>query len=199
MAGSWSLDSAEELNERNPRRFFIPPTEQRRRLKVGDRVKLVFSVNPRRPVAIGSERMWVEIRATHSGGYVGCLLDTPLVISELRQGDAVEFGPEHVASIEMDEDVVGFDPVAEAEVDPEILEENREPILMYKDGPGSDTRGRWHVLLSRPQEAATEPSRKTYMSLGYLVDLFPKTATAFRDGTPGWWQLRTDGSGYEHV
>ncbi len=75
--------------------FKIPLRSQRENLRVGNLVKLVF-IDPTRGMPNG-ERMWVEVVAVEVGRYRGELRNVPVLIEDLREGDLVEFGPEHVA------------------------------------------------------------------------------------------------------
>ncbi len=60
----------------------------------GDLAKLIF-VSPE-----GGERMWVRVDTAEAGRYRGTLDNRPVATAGLSIGDAVEFGPEHVADVE---------------------------------------------------------------------------------------------------
>ena len=89
------LVDAEERHRENPRTFSIPRSDVRAALAVGDRVKLLFGVGG----GSSTERMWVEVTEVVGARYVGRLDNEPVAIVDLRAGDLVEFGPEHVAAI----------------------------------------------------------------------------------------------------
>src|SRR3990170_3905324 len=105
MTPSYTLADVDLRHERDPEHFQVLPLEARRRLRKGMRVKLVFE--PVLPSEDGpsGERMWVEIDEVSGDGedrrYRGTLLNTPVVFHrELRHGDRISFGPEHVADVD---------------------------------------------------------------------------------------------------
>ncbi len=97
----WELDSAEARHAASPATFEIPSREERDSLLPGRRVKLLFLfMNEKNGHPIVScERMWVKITARTANGYAGRLDSTPVTSSVLKRGAAVDFGPEHIASI----------------------------------------------------------------------------------------------------
>lgn len=95
---NYVLSSAEQSNRDHPATFAIPSRARRVALKVGEHAKLVFLTGT--TDGPSAERMWVEVTKRERGGYVGKLANKPFVIGELRLGDEVRFGPEHVAATE---------------------------------------------------------------------------------------------------
>ncbi len=95
MTVKYWLVSAEDRKRQFPRTFVIPERARRESLRIGDQAKLLFEEQGSRGRV---ERMWVEIqRRAPEGRYVGKLLNRPLFMVSIAYGDAVEFGPEHVA------------------------------------------------------------------------------------------------------
>jgi hypothetical protein len=85
------LASAEARHAVDPKTFKIPSRSEREDLWPGDLVKLFF-------VEIGA-RLWVSVvRLADDGTYRGrIVMETN--DEQVREGDEVEFGPEHVADI----------------------------------------------------------------------------------------------------
>jgi len=104
-ADGWMLVSAEQRHAAHPETFEIPSKADRETLVPGAAAKLLFHIETReanRAVDRGVDRMWVIVRAVGPDGYVG-VLDNDPGRSEglnLHEGDAIVFGPEHVAAIE---------------------------------------------------------------------------------------------------
>ena len=93
----WSLADGDARAAEYPDTFHMPPIEDRRRLRVGDLVKLCFEVDD----PPGGERMWVRVTETSASiprRYVGALESSPYVIP-LVYGALIAFGPEHVIDI----------------------------------------------------------------------------------------------------
>jgi hypothetical protein len=97
---SYTLDNAEELHAEFPDTFWIPGAAQRRTLLPGQIVKLVFRISVGEEVHV--ERMWVGVASTGPSGYIGRLDNDPYCTAELKAGEEVRFGPEHVIQIHED-------------------------------------------------------------------------------------------------
>lgn len=98
------LLNVEALHRKHPATFRIHPRADRATIPVGGFAKLLFR-NPNRS-GPEAERMWVRVTGRNGGGrsktrYTGTLANTPLYIDPLHEGDPVEFGPEHVADIQV--------------------------------------------------------------------------------------------------
>jgi hypothetical protein len=101
---TWRVANAEDRQRQNPDTFQIPSRRLREALSEGNCAKLVFELMPPPvdPAAPAGERMWVRIRERREAGrkieYVGELANDPFVLAgELRSGEILVFGPEHVA------------------------------------------------------------------------------------------------------
>src|SRR5258708_17170192 len=96
------LENIEEKHRLAPRTYSIPRSAERMSLRGGDLVKLVFLLD--RPAQDGTtgERMWVSIQKVDNGGYAGTLDNNPKYLTDMKVGDQVAFGPEHVAAIWVD-------------------------------------------------------------------------------------------------
>ena len=104
-ADGWMLVSAEERHAANPETFQIPSRTDRETLVPGVAAKLLFHIETKEASQVidsGVDRMWVIVRAVTREGYLG-VLDSDPGQSEglnLREGDVIVFGPEHVAAID---------------------------------------------------------------------------------------------------
>ena len=100
----WSLVSAEERALAYPGTFRLPPLTERHSLSPGDAAKLLFDIETKENGHVidrGVDRMWVIVKVKTENGYLGILDSDPGVAENLtlREGDQVEFGPEHVIDI----------------------------------------------------------------------------------------------------
>ena len=98
---TWTLASAESRAAEHAS-FKIPSRAEREGLRVGDFAKLIF-IESVEGGPLHGERMWVEIarvEGTHYR-YRGLLRNTPVQIQDLDAGASIEFGPEHVADLEV--------------------------------------------------------------------------------------------------
>lgn len=104
-ADGWALVSAEERHAAQPETFEIPPKDDREALVPGAAAKLLFHIETREAGQVidrGVDRMWVIVRAVTPEGYMGVLDNDPGESEglNLREGDLIVFGPEHVAAID---------------------------------------------------------------------------------------------------
>ena len=88
----------------HPATFEIPPREKRVACKVGDLVKVIPEVPPDAPPRSHSgERPRILLKEVLPGPrYLGALDNDPAVFKELKVGDPIEFGPEHIIQIWVD-------------------------------------------------------------------------------------------------
>jgi hypothetical protein len=95
------LVDAEERAVRNPATFELPSREKRRSRKAGDLVKVILGLPPGAPPREASgERPWFKVKEVKPGPrYVAALDNDTVVFIELKLGDLVEFGPEHIIQI----------------------------------------------------------------------------------------------------
>src|SRR5688572_990911 len=101
MLRSWWLDDVVAAAEAHPQSFFIPPAEERMSIAAGQLVRLHFVLAEPTASQPRAERMWVEVSERSTSGatvrYGGILTNKPAYIHGLNAGDAIEFGPEHIA------------------------------------------------------------------------------------------------------
>lgn len=100
----WTLISAELRHEQHPDSFTIPTRAERENLTPGDAAKLLFDIETReggRVIDRGVDRMWVIVKRSVDGRYLGVLDSDPGAAEglRLRPGIELSFGPEHVAGI----------------------------------------------------------------------------------------------------
>jgi hypothetical protein len=104
-ADGWTLVSAEERHAANPQTFEIPPQALREALGPGAAAKLLFDIESKeagRVIDRGVDRMWVIVNKRGVNGYAGVLDNDPGRAENLnlKEGDTIVFGPEHVAAIQ---------------------------------------------------------------------------------------------------
>lgn len=90
---TYTLTNVEDRHRQYPRDFWIPTANERKAVRPGDMVKLIFA---------GRERMWVEVKEVKDSRYAGRLSNRPFnpdALGGLKYGDRVEFGPEHISDI----------------------------------------------------------------------------------------------------
>lgn len=94
----YTLMDGEAQNLAHPTTFYIPPKEERLKLRPGDLAKVVFTPASGRGL---SERMWVKITEVQEPGkYVGVLDNDPLDPNlGVLDGSTVEFEAKHVIQL----------------------------------------------------------------------------------------------------
>ena len=198
---AWHLENVEAMAAAHPRTFFIPPADARRRLKPGDSVKLIFLLDIRAPDGTEAERMWVEVLSEAGGRYSGELLNEPAVIAGLNLGDRVDFGPEHVASIDVSEAEIGYRVEDLAIVTRRLAQADVRPGYLRRDEPLRDGDSGWQLFLGdEPDESLEDSENFGPAKLGFLTDKFPELESVFRQGESGQvWAWQEDRKTYERV
>jgi len=98
----WCLEDGEERNRLYPETFQIPDLEVRQALKPGDFAKLIFRVAVEGDEPDAVSRMWVIVRETIPGGYLGILDNKPDSITENDRfwiGAELPFEYRHIISV----------------------------------------------------------------------------------------------------
>jgi hypothetical protein len=106
-ADLWELESAVDRHARSGGRFWIPPLEDRRALKLGDLAHLLFVIqceDEHGGVEITRERMWVLVTDVRPAGrFLGRLVNQPDCVDPRRHyltpGAEVPFRIEHIIDI----------------------------------------------------------------------------------------------------
>jgi len=103
----WELRSGEASSKANPTTFSMPSLRERRALRRGMAVKLIFDqegVEEDGTVTVQAERMFVLLSQPNGEGYLGLLTSKPQLLepSEVYLCAAAEiyFEPEHVIQID---------------------------------------------------------------------------------------------------
>jgi hypothetical protein len=189
----WWLDNAEKLNELHPDSFFIPPKARRHSLALGDAVKLIFRFEPIAHDA-SAERMWVDVRSVEGERYAGELVNQPKYIRSLQPGSIIKFGPEHIASVAVSEEEVGYDVEAWAAVSRRIRDEAAWPHFVYRNPPSlravEDRDSGWQLWARQDDDAyVAVPENVISWELGWIADKFPAVEELFRSGVEEgqWW------------
>ena len=94
---TFELEDAEARHREYPDSFWIPPREQRESLVKDDLVKLLFVISD--GVNSQTERMWVLVERVEGNQYAGILDNDPYSTDQLKAGEPVTFGPQHVIDI----------------------------------------------------------------------------------------------------
>ena len=99
---NYTLVNAETRANNHPSSFLIPNRPRRERVVPGYHVKLIFE-NGR-----DGERMWVLVtgmaKIDEAITFTGVLHNDPVQLEGVKYGDAVRFGPEHIADIQVGTD-----------------------------------------------------------------------------------------------
>ncbi|WMJ71717.1 DUF2185 domain-containing protein [Cytophagaceae bacterium ABcell3] len=96
---AWELEDIELTAKENPESFFIPSKEERVTQKIGDEVRLHFIIKNPEENYPSTERMWVRVTKGKGlfSGYKGVLVNQPVYINGLNEGDEIHFKPKHIA------------------------------------------------------------------------------------------------------
>jgi len=181
----WSLQDVERAARANPRSFFIPDLEERCSQSVGDEVRLHFLLTAEGPDIPGAERMWVDIveKVGDPPRYVGVLNNQPVHIRDLKAGDCVSFGPEHIAqTIIKRSDPRWFEAAdLRAVVSRKVFDNGQMVRWMYRQAPDGDGDSGWRLFTGDETAEYLEDSKNIRLcSIGWLLDWDPSLLPAIR-------------------
>jgi hypothetical protein len=159
MPSHWiGLQNVEMSHRRDPITFSIPRSDQRTALKLGDLVKLIFEADPPSAAGLTAERMWVEVREVHGRVFVGALDNQPSFIAGLQPGDAVRFGPEHVAALQSSPSGLVVPYRQLALITRDIAESEQFPIEARRLQPTADDSSGWILSSGKGDDGDLRPA-----------------------------------------
>jgi Uncharacterized protein conserved in bacteria (DUF2314) len=101
----WRLESGVKMNRKYPDTFWIPSDEEKRDIKVGDHVRLIFEMSEQWGRGRWGERMWVNVEEINDRRLMGTLRNTPAGIPKLNPGDRIKFTMDDVIDVIYDPEV----------------------------------------------------------------------------------------------
>ena len=143
---SHRLENVEFVHRENPRTYSIPRSDQRYHLRVGQIVKLVFLLDTPAEDMPHAERMWVEVKEVVGTHYVGVLDNDPRHITNLKAGDVIEFGPEHVAAMFIESEAAQLPYSQYAWVSRNLLREDAWPRRLFRRRSSEHEFSGWWLL-----------------------------------------------------
>jgi hypothetical protein len=164
------LGNGEALHHAAPRSF-IPGRAERDSLRAGDAAKILFEIIEPRPGMPTAERMWVSVTGRDPDGYTGVLTNVPSVITTIRQGDTIRFGPEHVIS------TPGGWPLLAKKilVSRRSHEQDLRPRWVYREEPDNDHDSGWRALVGdETDDELNHASGILLQELGFVLDRWPE-------------------------
>ena len=178
MKTSWNLEDADPIAQEAKYTFYKPSRRIIGRLNPGDSCKLIFKFESADPKHPSAERMWVLIDEVKDGGFSGLLDNDPLYITDLKAGDVIPFGPQHVidVSIEDDEPNLPAAYVNRCLATRRIIYEGRPIGYLYREAPmEGDIKGAkdsgWRILEGNEDQAYIDESDNCqFVSLGSLLN-----------------------------
>lgn len=163
------LENVEKVHRTYPRTYSIPRREQRHGLQVGDIVKLVFLLDRAQGGRPRAERLWVRVHEVAAAAYIGTLDNDPLYLTQLKAGDHIPFGPEHVAAL--------YQPHKQlpttgqyALISPDLLTFATWPQRLERHRPQDEQSSGWHLLLST---TGTQPEQLVPYAVEDILQQFP--------------------------
>ena len=194
----WYLGNAEEQHAANPHGFFIPTAERRHALEPGELVRLQF----RRPEwAEGEpsgERMYVEIDRRDGGEYVANLTNQPVYIQDIKLGDEVRFGPEHV--IEVD-DPAWYPYVGKKAITNQRLldDDALQPGYVIHEPPDREEDSGWQLFAGDEEPGELDDAKNFLLpDVSWLMERYPKFAElVFSEPGDGGWFRDPESGRYE--
>jgi hypothetical protein len=180
------LGNGEALHHAAPRSFFIPGHAERDSLRAGDIAKLLFEIIEPGPGLPRAERMWVGVTGRDADGYTGVLTNAPTVITTIRRGDTIRFGPENVIS------TLGDWPLLEKKilVGRRSHEQDLRPRTVYREEPDNDQDSGWRALVGdETDDELNDASYILLQTLGFVLDRWPELRPVLKtDPENGSWE-----------
>lgn len=174
---TYRLLNVEAKYKESPETEFLPHSEERLTLREGDTVRLMLlSASSNTP-----EGVWVSVKYSRAGKYIGSVIEAPNTISGLARGAEIAFGPEHIAHIwAEDGDLRWFDPGKFALVSKSLLENKQWPAKLIRFKSHNNDFSGWIITSGKePRGFESDPNNFSSVTLGELANRFPPLASIF--------------------
>ncbi len=169
------LEDVEQVHRSHKRTYSIPRSDERRGLRPGQLAKLVFLAPDDAEEGARAERMWVEVKATAAGDYIGVLSNRPRYLKYIQQGEHVVFRPEHVCAIYVERNNDNWiNPELFLVVSRKIIENEAWPQRAVRKEPHDDSFSGW-LVMSSDQDSPDKIDADEYLPLSAhdLMNKFP--------------------------
>ena len=179
MTPSWHLEDADPIAREAKYTFYKPSRKVIGRLKPGDSCKLIFKFESTDPKHSCAERMWVIIDDVKDGQYAGFLDNDPYYITDLKAGNVIDFGPQHIIDVSIDDDEPNL-PAAYVNrclATRRVIYEGRSIGYLYREAPmEGDIKGAkdtgWRILEGDEDQAyIDEADNCQFVSVGSLLNI----------------------------
>lgn len=179
---SWSLENAVQLQKEFPYTFYRPSDAIISRLKPEEAtVKLIFRFEPYEEGQPAGERMWVIINSIDEEGvYTGTLDNDPYHIKDLKAGDKITFGKEHIIQYDtLDELDIEDENAGKVEqylkkcfISNHIMHEGYKIGRLYREESDEEEYTGWTFMSDfETQEYVDDHNNLQYIAIGKVLNL----------------------------
>lgn len=184
---TWVLENIETTAKENPDTFFIPSKKERNSQKIGDEVRLHFINNSPKKGEPNAERMWVKVSKAKGlfSNYKGILVNQPLFIKGLNEGDEIEFSSKNIAQTIIRRDSPDWIDSAEEQalVSKKCLEKGGVIRFLYREKADRDNDSGWRMFSGlEDEEYANDSNNIVILNIGYLLDKDPTLLVPLKGG-----------------
>lgn len=178
---TWKLRNVENEAKKNHDSFFIPSLEERKNIKINEKVCLHFIHLLQKGNEPEAERMWVTITKERKffSKYKGILDNQPVYIKNLNAGDEIVFGVENIAQTIIKKGNPLWIDCAEqyALVSKLCFEKNETIRFIYREKPDNNEDSGWRIFTGNESEEYSNDYRN--IQIMKIVDLLAQDNTLF--------------------
>lgn len=192
------LEDVEQVHRTHKRTYSIPRSDERKNLRPGQLVKLVFLSENDAEEGARAERMWVEVQGSMAGEYIGVLTNRPRYLKYVKQGEHIVFRPEHVCAIYVERNEPGWiDPEKMLYVSKDVLQDDAWPELLYREETDEAESSGWYVMSAKAQaKGARDRNALVKVSAHDLMNKFPILDSVLGEPAGTRWTWDEDGCEY---
>lgn len=194
---SYCLDDVAKRHKEAPNAFSLPRQESRCRLPVGEIVSV--GVFPEQGGLEMPDWIWVRVENVRPTGlYIGVLLDAPPNVPALSAGNRIEFGPDNVAEIYIEEgDERWFDQSKLAMVSGHVRHEGQWPGRLMRIPPMAPQYSGWLIFSGQESpDYIKDFSNFTPTPLDQMIQVYPNLSTVLAAAIGAEWKWDADEAEY---
>ncbi len=175
------LEDVVQKSSENPRKFIIPTVDEIDNLKVGNSVRLIFTMNTPQDDECSAERMWLTITDIKEDQFFGELENNPCYLKSIKRGDIINFTRENIATVIV-KDEAKFDEQQLVFISKKAVEKREVNWIVRTDDLCGENDSGWQLFYGdEDDEYLDDPSKIIQLTIEQVLLFEPLLEKPFTD------------------
>ncbi len=175
------LEDVVQKSSENPRKFITPTVDEIDNLKVGNSVRLIFTMNTPQDDECSAERMWLTITDIKEDQFFGELENNPCYLKSIKRGDIINFTRENIATVIV-KDEAKFDEQQLVFISKKAVEKREVNWIVRTDDLCGENDSGWQLFYGdEDDEYLDDPSKIIRLTIEQVLLFEPLLEKPFTD------------------